>query len=119
MVNDLRRTNLFVAVAQWTVLLWLTDKNLSNLNAAVGEFSSKKRKMSTEETDKYVDWLEESITNKYIKFYEYSEFKNIQPIGYGAFGCIFRADWKSTDTTFALKSFNNQRSTLKEVVSEV
>ena len=65
------------------------------------------------------DWLEKAIDNEHLDYFEYSEFKNIQPIGNGAFGSVFRADWKGTDTTFALKSFNNQKSTLKELVNEV
>ena len=43
----------------------------------------------------------------------------MQQIGNGAFGSIFRANWKSTDTVLVLKSFSNQTSTLKEVVNEV
>jgi hypothetical protein len=67
----------------------------------------------------YTDWLEKSITNEHINYYEYSDFKNIQNIGNGAFGSIARANWKNTNTIFALKSFNNQKSTLQEVVNEV
>ena len=66
-----------------------------------------------------VDWLEQSITNEHIIDYRYSDFKNIQYIGGGSFGNIFRANWKDTDTVFALKSFNNQKSTLKEIIKEV
>ncbi|PKY49351.1 kinase-like protein, partial [Rhizophagus irregularis] len=52
-------------------------------------------------------------------YYEYSDFKNIQNIGNGAFGSIARANWKHTNTFFALKSFINHKSTLKEVVNEL
>ena len=65
----------------------------------------------------YNDWLEKSID--YFNFYEYSDFKNVQPIGRGAFGDVVRANWKNVDTIFALKSFNNDGSTLKEIVKEV
>ena len=67
----------------------------------------------------YTDWLEKAVTNEYLDFFEYSEFRNIQSIGSGSFGSIFRANWKNTDTIFALKFFNNQKTTLKEVVNEV
>jgi hypothetical protein len=61
-------------------------------------------------------WLEKSI--EYFKYYDYKEFKDIQPIGRGSFGNVVRATWKS-DTTLALKSFNNNKITLKEVINEV
>jgi hypothetical protein len=67
-----------------------------------------------------INRLETSITNGYKNYYEYSEFKNIQLLGSGAYGSVIRANWKNTDTFLAVKSFNNQESTLyKEVVSEV
>ena len=68
---------------------------------------------------KYVDWLEKSIANEYLNYYEYSEFENIRQISNGAFGSIFRANWKKTDTVLVLKFFINQKSTLKEIVNEV
>ena len=67
----------------------------------------------------YVDWLEKSIANDYFQYYEYSDFKNIQPIGNGNFRKVSRVSWKDTDTIFALKSFDNYKLTLKEVVNEV
>ena len=74
---------------------------------------------SNDSCDDNIDWLEQSIHNEHIKYYEYSEFKNIQPIGSGSFGSVVRANWKNTDIVFALKSFNNQKSTLKKIVREV
>lgn len=68
---------------------------------------------------KYIDWLEKSIVNEHIKYYDYKDFHDIKPIGSGASGSICRTNWKNTDTIFALKSFYNQRSTLKEIVNEV
>ena len=68
----------------------------------------------------YVVWLEKSIKEGYIIYFEYSDFKNIQLIGRGSFGKVFRANWKDTNTTLALKSFDDDcDSTLKEVVNEV
>ena len=66
----------------------------------------------------YIDWLEKSITNEYYNYYEYSEFKNFEQVGEGSFGSVMRANWKS-DHVFALKSFKNDKVTLKEVVNEV
>ena len=51
--------------------------------------------------------------------YEHSDFKNIQPIGRGSFGSVVRANKKNTDCFFALKSFNHDKVTLKEVLKEV
>ena len=66
------------------------------------------------------DWLENSITNGYLNYYKYSEFKNIQPLGNGSYGSVVRANWKNTDTILAVKSFNNQALTFyKEVINEV
>ena len=75
-------------------------------------------------SNKYIDWLERSITDGYISNYEYSEFKNIQLLGNGSFGNVVRANWKNTDTILALKFFYKQTSTstsslYKEVVNEV
>ena len=75
------------------------------------------------DSNKYVDWLEKSITDGYISYYEYSEFKNIEWLGKGSFGSVVRANWKDTDTILALKSFYKQTSNTsplyKEVVNEV
>ncbi len=68
-------------------------------------------------TNEYIDWIEK--LREHINFYEYSDFKNIQPIGYGSSGNIVRASWKHTDCIFALKSFINEKMPLKEVVNEV
>ncbi len=71
------------------------------------------------ELDNHIDWLEESISNEYLNYYEYLNFKDIQSIGNGAFGRVSYANWKDTDNIFSLKSFDNHNSTLKEVVKEV
>src|SRR6266540_3184596 len=80
----------------------------------------KKKKMSNKtdlkEPNYYIDWLENS---EHFRYYEYSDFKNIQKIGEGFFGSVVRVNWKDTDLIFALKSFNNDFISLKEVVNEV
>jgi hypothetical protein len=71
------------------------------------------------EADYYIDWIEKSISEGNIKYYEYLEFEKKQKIGSGTHGKVIRANMKNTDRFFALKSFNNDKITLKEVVSEV
>ena len=76
-----------------------------------------------DDSNKYICWLEKSISDGYISYYEYSEFKNIQLLGNGSFGSVVRANWKNTDTILALKFFYKKMSTTsplyKEVVNEV
>jgi serine/threonine protein kinase len=67
----------------------------------------------------YTDWLEKSIAEEFITYYEYSEFKNSEKIGKGSFGNVTRAIWKDSDKFFALKCFNNDKTTLKEIINEV
>ncbi|GBC41414.2 kinase-like domain-containing protein [Rhizophagus irregularis DAOM 181602=DAOM 197198] len=65
------------------------------------------------------DRSEKSIVEEYITYYEYSEFKIIRKIGNGSFGSVYCASWKNTDQIFALKCFNGDKTTLKEVVNEI
>ncbi|CAB4389884.1 unnamed protein product [Rhizophagus irregularis] len=65
------------------------------------------------------DWFDKSIAEEYITLYEFSDFNNLQPIGRGSFGSVFHANWKNTDTIFAIKKFNNNNSTPNQVVNEV
>ena len=70
--------------------------------------------------DECTKWIEEAIDKKYIKYYEFENFKNIQEIGSGAFGKVFRANWKHFQHYLALKSFFNLNNiTMKEIVREV
>ena len=63
-----------------------------------------------------IDWLKNSDN---INYYEYFDFNDIQEIGRGSFGCVFRATWKNTNF-YALKSFDkNDIQTLKGIVKEV
>lgn len=73
-----------------------------------------------ENTNEWVDWIEESITKGFYRFYEYKYFSNIQEIGSGGFGKVFRAKWKNSDQYLTLKSFFNfDNITAKEIVHEV
>ncbi|CAB5369952.1 unnamed protein product [Rhizophagus irregularis] len=49
-----------------------------------------------------------------------TNFKNIQEIGRGGFSIVFRANWKSSDRYFALKTFfNYDNATMEELVLEL
>jgi hypothetical protein len=54
-----------------------------------------------------------------IRNFEYLDFNNIEKIGKGRFGKVFRAKWKTADGFFALKTFNDDETTLEEVKKEV
>jgi serine/threonine protein kinase len=72
------------------------------------------------EMDEWSKWIEEAISKKHIKHYEYKHFKNIREIGTGGFGKVYRAKWKNTIQYFALKSLLNiEEGVVKELVREV
>ena len=74
----------------------------------------------TENSNKWISWIEEAIVKKYFKYYDPKYFSNIQIIGSGGFGKVFRANWKNFKSYFALKSFFNLNNiTVKEIVREV
>jgi serine/threonine protein kinase len=50
-------------------------------------------------------WIEEAISSKLIKYYEYSQFHNFQEIGSGSFGKVYCANWKSSHKRYAIKYF--------------
>ncbi|CAB4396140.1 unnamed protein product [Rhizophagus irregularis] len=71
-------------------------------------------------TNEWVNWVEEAVDKEYFKFYEYNQFNNIQHIGTGGFGKVFRANWKNSEKQFALKSFFSlDKITVKEIVREL
>ncbi|CAB4397235.1 unnamed protein product [Rhizophagus irregularis] len=70
-------------------------------------------------SNNYTDWIEKSISKGYINKFNYSDFNDRQPVGGGNFGKVYRANWKKSDTLLALKSFDNNKLTLKEVVNEI
>src|ERR1051325_9088491 len=72
-----------------------------------------------ENSNEWVNWIEEAISKKHIKYYEYQHFSDMQEIGCGNFGKVYRADWKNS-RYLALKSiFNLSHITIKEIVNEV
>jgi serine/threonine protein kinase len=71
-------------------------------------------------TNDSYEWVEEAISKKHIKYYQYEDFEDIQKIGSGNFGKVYRANWKNLDQYFALKSLSNlDNIAIKEVVKEV
>src|SRR3954466_10040483 len=82
--------------------------------------STMSNEKDTENAIEWVNWIEEAIAKEYLKHYEYKHFSNIQEIGSGRFGKVYRAKWKNFENYFALKSFFSLNSiTVKEIVREV
>ncbi|PKC61859.1 kinase-like protein [Rhizophagus irregularis] len=70
--------------------------------------------------DNPIEWIEEAISKKHIKYYEYKHLSNITEIGSGAFGKVYRVEWKNTGQYFVLKSFlKYNKSTPREIVREL
>jgi len=68
----------------------------------------------------WINWIEEAISKRHIKYYDYKHFKNIQKIGIGGFGTVYCANWRDSEQYLALKSFGNfDKITLRELVHEV
>ncbi|EXX72277.1 uncharacterized protein OCT59_023921 [Rhizophagus irregularis] len=70
-------------------------------------------------SNEWINWIEESIAKKQIRYYDYNHFKNIREIGSGGFGKVCRANWKNSHNYLALKSFTNFNITAKEIVNEL
>ncbi|CAB4479844.1 unnamed protein product [Rhizophagus irregularis] len=71
-------------------------------------------------TEKPIEWIEEAINKRHIKYYEYKHFSNIEEIGIGGFGKVYRAKWRNSEQYLALKSFFNLDSaTIKELSHEL
>lgn len=67
-----------------------------------------------------IDWIEDAIKKKYIKYYDYKYFSDIQEIGTGGFGKVHRVKWKNSEYYLALKTFKDPDNvTIKEIVREV
>ncbi|RGB40147.1 kinase-like domain-containing protein [Rhizophagus diaphanus] len=66
------------------------------------------------------EWIEDAISKKHIKYYKYEDFRDVQKIGSGNFGKVYRANWKNLEQYFALKSLSNlDNKAIKEVVKEI
>ena len=76
---------------------------------------------SSKNINEWAKWIEDGIDKEFINHYNYNEFQDIQPVGYGGFGKVYRANWESSNTVVALKRIeNNVKScVMKEIVNEV
>ena len=75
---------------------------------------------ATNSSNEWVNWIEEAIYKEHIKYYEYEYFHNIEEIGSGGFGKVYRANWKNSHTYLALKYFFDLNDNkVKEIVQEV
>ncbi|CAB5380706.1 unnamed protein product [Rhizophagus irregularis] len=69
--------------------------------------------------NEWINWIEEAIVKEHLKYYETNQFSEIEQIGAGGFGNVYRAKWKIFEH-LALKSFINPDSnTVKEIVREI
>ncbi|CAB4388112.1 unnamed protein product [Rhizophagus irregularis] len=74
----------------------------------------------TENTNEWINWIEEAIDKEHLNYYEYNQFNNFKEIGAGSFGKVYRANLKNLEKNFALKSFFNiNNATMKEIVREL
>lgn len=73
----------------------------------------------TENSNEWVEWIEKTINDKQIKYYEYKYFHEVKEIAKGGFTEVYRAKWKSSNKYFALKSFNLNNDVIKNIVGEV
>ena len=71
-------------------------------------------------SNEWINWIEEAISKKRIKYYEYEYFYNFKEVGTGSFGQVYRVNWKDSHDHLALKSFFNfNNAMVKEIVHEV
>ena len=66
-----------------------------------------------------IEWIENCIIEKLIKYYEYNEFNKVEEIGSGIVGKVYRANLKQNEKRIALKSFSSDSITVKQIVNEV
>ncbi|GET58411.1 kinase-like domain-containing protein [Rhizophagus irregularis DAOM 181602=DAOM 197198] len=71
-------------------------------------------------SNEWINWIEEGLSKKLIKYYEFEQFYNLQEVGSGGFGKVQRANWKNSHKYYALKSFSTfNDTTIKEIVHEI
>ena len=71
-------------------------------------------------SNEWINWIEEAISKQLIKNYEYKKFHSFKEIGSGNFGKVYRVNWKNSHKPLALKSFYSyDYVTVKEIVHEV
>ena len=72
-----------------------------------------------EDSNEWINWIEEAISKKHMKYYEYKDFYNVEQVSNGKSSKVYRANWKNSKQYFALKLYNLDNATVKEIVSEV
>ncbi|CAG8632088.1 17351_t:CDS:2 [Gigaspora margarita] len=65
------------------------------------------------------DLIQKCLVEGQVKFYEYTRFKDIELIGEGGYGKVYRATFKDNEITVALKSFKGNHVSIKEIVNEL
>jgi serine/threonine protein kinase len=74
-------------------------------------------------SDEWNKWIEDAITKMHIKYFDHEQFRNIEEIGHGGFGKVYRASWKNSEQHIALKSLSKLPDldvvVAKELVNEV
>ncbi|CAB4404698.1 unnamed protein product [Rhizophagus irregularis] len=76
--------------------------------------------MKINDESKLINWIEDAISKRLIRYYDYKYFNDIQDVGSGGFGQVSRAKWRKNDQYFALKSFFNlNHITINEVIHEI
>ncbi|UZO03689.1 uncharacterized protein OCT59_024092 [Rhizophagus irregularis] len=97
----------------------LINEQVNNNNGATTMSNSKNINIE-DNSNEWIDLIEEAINKNQLKYYEYKKFSNFQEIGTGNFGKVYRANWENSEKKFALKSFfilNNV--IMKEIVREL
>ncbi|CAG8761933.1 7235_t:CDS:1, partial [Rhizophagus irregularis] len=47
--------------------------------------SNESKETDPKESNIYIVWLEKSVADEHINYYNYSEFKNLEPLGSGSY----------------------------------
>ncbi|CAI2166914.1 15669_t:CDS:2 [Funneliformis geosporum] len=71
------------------------------------------------QSNKYQIWKNDACNGKYFYYFEYTDFKDIQNIGKGNFGKVYRACLEHDNHIIALKNFKIDKLTMKDVVNEI
>ncbi|GBC39367.1 uncharacterized protein OCT59_011736 [Rhizophagus irregularis] len=66
------------------------------------------------------NWIDNAISEMHIKYFDYKHFRNIEEIGKGGFGKIYRANWKNMERHLVLKSLLDMNPiAVKELAHEL
>jgi serine/threonine protein kinase len=63
--------------------------------------------------------LNEFISEQKLQWIPYDKFNNVEFLGKGGFGTIFKATWSDSNKEVALKCLNNLNENLDEFLNEV